>query len=173
MAAKTVTASLVTKLTINETLSTGLSSRIFSTDLLSDLEWVSGNTAVANGLNEIYCKAVSTVTLNSGANTTYTLTNITDDGGRAVAFANGVRGLLIQVTSRSAGDYLNVGAAASNAWTGLVNSNTAVMKVYDFAAFGVLSTDKYAVANGSSEQVKITNAGSNAITFKLAVLGNV
>jgi hypothetical protein len=172
MATQTVVATLRTTLTINETLTTGLASGNYSTSLIPSLEFEAGATNAANSINQIYCKAGSAVTLNSGANTTYTLTALTDEAGRAISFANGVRGLMIYVTSRSAGDYLNVGGAASNAWTGLVNTNGAVLRVYDFAAFGVMNTDKYAVANGSSEQVKITNAGSNAITFKLAVWGN-
>lgn len=172
MAAQSVVASMRVALSINETLTTGLASGNLSTSLVPDLEWVTGNTAVANGINQIFCKSASTVTLNGGANTTYTLTSLTDDAGVSRSFANGVRGLVIYVTSRSAGDYLTVGGAASNAWTGLVNSNTAVLRVYDFAAFGVTKTDKLTVTANSSEQIKITNAGNSAITFKLAVWGN-
>ena len=172
MAAQTVVASLSVKLNITETLAYGLANTNYSSSLVADLQYESGNSAVANGFNQIFCKSATSVTLNSGANATYTLTALTDDAGASRTFVNGVRGLVVYVTSRSAGDYLTIGGAASNAWTGLVNSTSAVLRVYDFAAFGVLNTDKYAVANGSSEQVKITNAGNAAITFKLAVWGN-
>jgi hypothetical protein len=172
MPAQTVVASMSVKLTITETLAYGLSSTNYSSNLVPDLQFVAGNSATANAISQIFCKSATSVTLNSGANTTYTLTALTDDAGVARTFANGVKGLVIYVTSRSAGDYLTVGGAATNAWTGICSNGAATLRVFDFAAFGVMNTDKYVVANGSSEQVKITNAGNSAITFKLAFLGN-
>ena len=105
------------------------------------------------------------------ASVTYTLTSLTDDIARTVTLAGGVRLVLLSVTSRTAGDYLTVGAAASNPWTSPFAGTTPALKVFDLLVLGIGSTDKYAVANGSNEQLKIVNSGSNPITFKLALLG--
>ncbi len=171
MAAQTVQASLAVRLNITETLSTGLSSVNASSDLVPSLQWVAGNAAVANGITQYFCNSASTITLNSGTNTTVTLTSLTDASGSSRTFVNGVKGLLIYVTSRSAGDYLTVGNAAANTWTGFVSVNTATLRVHDFLAVGVMSTDSLGV-NATSNQVKITNSGNAAITFKLAIIGN-
>lgn len=174
MAAQVLTGRFTSTINLNETLASGLSNSSSLPGTLSvAFDYTNGNSATAGAINQEFCKGYTTVTLNSGATVTYTLTSLTDDAGRSKSFANGVRGVAIYVTSRSTGDYLNVGAAASNAWTGLVNSNTAVFRVYDFFATAIgNSTDKLAVTASSSEQLKIANAGNSAITFKLAVWGN-
>jgi hypothetical protein len=172
MAAQTVSGSMNVQLSLSEILPHGLSNSTATGQILPSYTLINGNTNTALGINQIFCKGSTAVTLNSNSSVTYTLTSLTDDLGRAVSFANGVRGLAIYVTSRSTGDYLSVGNAASNAWTGIVSTGTATMKVYDFAAFQVASTDKYTATNGSNEQIKILNSGTNAITFKIAVWGN-
>lgn len=174
MAAQTLTGRFTAKIELSEVLASALTnSQSLPGSLQVSLDYSNGNTATAGAINQEFCKGATTVTLNSNTNATYTLTSLTDDAGRSKSFANGVRGLLIYVTSRSTGGYLEVGAAASNAWTGLVNSNTAVVRVYDFFAVAVgNSTDKYTVTANSSEQIKISNPTNSAITFKLATWGN-
>ncbi len=172
--AQTLTATLKPSLQVSETLGTNVSSTISDATLVPTISYVAGNSAVALGINADFIKGANTVTLNSSASVTYTLTALTDDATRAITLAGGVRVFYLTVTSRTAGDFLTVGAAASNPWTSpfaSANAATASLKVYDFIALGVGSTDKYAVANGSNEQLKIVNSGSNPITFKVALLG--
>lgn len=171
MAAQTVTATLKCTLSIAETLTTGLSSVNASSDLIPSFSWVSGNSATANAINQYFCNSTNTITLNSGANTTVTLTSLTDASGASRSFANGVRGLVVYVTSRSANSYLLMGNAAANTWTGFISVNTATVKITDFLAVSVANTDTLAV-NATSNQVKFLNVGNSAITFKLAVFGN-
>lgn len=111
----------------------------------------------------------SAVTLASGASVTYTLSALTDDLGRAVAFVK-VRAMIIQVTSRTAADYLTVGAAASNPWLAFLGGTTPTMKVYDLDV-KVASTDGFTVTASSSDQLKITNSGAASMTFKIGFLG--
>jgi hypothetical protein len=171
MASQSVVASMSVKLNITETLSTGLASVAASSDLVPAFSWVAGNTATANGVSQYFANSTNTITLNSGANTTLTLTALTDASGSSRTLVNGVRGFMIYVTSRSAGDFLTVGNSSANSWTGFVSVNTATFRVYDFHASAVMNTDKLAVSS-TSNQLRITNAGSNAITFKVALWGN-
>jgi hypothetical protein len=172
MAAQTLTGKFYARIDINETLASGLSNTSsLPGTLTASYDLVSGNTNTALAIDQEFCKGATTVTLNASASVTYTLTALTDDIGRSKSFANGVRGLSIYVTSRTAGDFLTIGAAATNTWTGLISINTATVKVFDFFATAVASTDKYAVSAGN-DQFKITNGGSNPITFKLATWGN-
>jgi hypothetical protein len=105
------------------------------------------------------------VTLAAGANVTYTLSALTDAIPRTVAFAH-IKGLLITTTTRTAGDYLTTGGAATHAWT-----NGPAETVYG-ATFHVADLiDGWAVASGSNDQLKITNSGSHSITFSIAAFG--
>lgn len=169
MAAQTVVASMTVRLTITETLAYGVGSGNYSSSLVPDLQLVAGNSATANAINQYFVKST---TLNSGANTTFVLTALTDDNGLPRSFANGVKGLKVYATTRTAGDFLTMGNAASAAWVGICSSNTATIRIADFASFDAMSTDKFVVANGSSEQLKFVNAGNSAITFKLIIWGN-
>ena len=173
MAAQVVSGYIRAQIGLSEIINSSLSvNAAISGEITPSYSYVNGASNTALGANQIFVKGASPVTLNSSSSVTYTLTAITDELGRSVSFANGVRGLAIYVTSRSAGDYLLVGNAGTNPWTGVVSTGTATVRVYDFFAVSVASTDKFTVANGSSEQVKIANAGTNAITFKIAVWGN-
>jgi len=172
MAAQTVTASMATQISVSETMSQALSNSVPATgQIVPSFAYVNGNSATALGINQYLARGVTTVTLNASANTTIVLTNTTDDIGRTVAFANGVRGIAVYATSRTTGDFLTIGAAATNTWTGLISVNTATVKVFDYFQVSVASTDKYAVSAGN-DQLKITNGGSNPITFKYVILGN-
>ena len=174
MAAQVLTGRFTSTINLNETLASGLSNSSSLPGTLNvAFDYTNGNSATSGAINQEFCKGYTTVTLNSNSSVTYTLTSLTDDSGRSKSFANGVRGLAVYVTSRSTGGYLELGGAASNAWTGLCNSTSAVIRVYDFFAVALSnSTDKYTVTASSSEQLKINNPGNSAITFKLATWGN-
>ena len=133
--------------------------------------YVNGTSATALAINQWFVPASSPITLASAASVTYTLTALTDAISRTVSFAGGVKLWGILVTSRTAGDYLTVGAAASNPWTSPFAGTTPAIKVYDLFVLGVGSTDKYAVAAGSNEQIKVVNSGSNPITFNFLMAG--
>ena len=171
--AQVLTAVLKPSLEITETFSTNLASTLSDATLTPVIQYVSGNSAVSLGIEADFVKGVNPVTLNSAASVTYTLTSLTDDATRSITLAGGVRLVYLSVTSRTAGDYLTVGQAASNPWTSPFVGTTPGVKVFDVLILGVGATDKYAVAGGSNEQLKITNSGSNPITFKLALLGCV
>ena len=110
------------------------------------------------------------VTLASSASVTYTLSALTDSEGRTVALAR-VRKLLIWLVSRTDGDYLSVGNAASHAWTGLCSSGTATLKVYDQLSAVAANAVGLVVSSGSSDQLKIVNSGSASITFGINISG--
>ncbi len=171
MAAQTVEATLTVKLSIAETSLNGLTSAKATGYLNTVFDWTNGVAANTNAINQIFCKAVTAVTLNGGTNTTYNLLSLTDDEGVSRSFANGVRGVLIQVTSRTAGNYLLVGNASANSWTGFCSVNTATLRVVDNLTTASTLTDVLPV-NATSNQVRIANPGNSAITFKLAVWGN-
>jgi hypothetical protein len=169
--AQTLTARTTGGIQVTETLTTNFGSTVSDYTLPLSISYVSGNSANSLAINASFIHGTNTVTLATGANATYTLTSLTDDAGRSVTMAGGVRMLVLYVTSRSAGDYLTVGAAGTNPWTSPFSGTTPALKVYDLLVLGVGSTDKYTVAAGSNEQLKITNSGSNSITFKVGILG--
>jgi hypothetical protein len=113
---------------------------------------------------------VNSVTLASGASVTYTLSALTDTEGRTIAFAR-VHKLLIWLVTRTDGDYLIVGNAATHPWTGLCSSGTATLSVYDALAAVAANAVGLVVTSGSSDQVKIHNSGSASITFGINAAG--
>ena len=130
-----------------------------------------GASAVASAINLHFEAASTPVTLASSASVTYTLSSLTDLLGRNFSMAGGVRLLVIQVTSRTAGDHLTLKPGATHGWTALVTGTTPVITIWDFFAVGVGNTDKYAITAGSNDQFTITNAGSNSITFSIGIAG--
>lgn len=166
-----VTADLKCSLTIDETVAF-VSSQVLEGKFTAALSYVAGAAAVSNGVNVSWTKAgAAAVTLASAATVTYTLTALTDALGRSATFAGGVRGLWIRVTSRTAGDYLTVGAAGTNPWTSMFGGTTPTIKVFKFLCVAADLTDEYAVTASSNEQLKITNSGSNSITFEIGLIG--
>ena len=139
----------------------------------SGTQFGNGTSATAAAINLQYIEGAGNQrTLAAAASVTLTLSNLTDQLGRNFSMVGGVRALALIVTSRTAGDFLTVGAAASNPLTSLFSGTTPALKVWDLLILGVYNTaDKYAVAASSADQLKITNSGSNPITFELALLG--
>ncbi len=174
MAAQTITG-IVGKggnlLEIDETLPAPFNTTTNPVYLSPNWQYVNGTSATALAINQWFEPSGTPITLAASASVTYTLTALTDGLGRAVSFAGGVRFWGILVTTRTAGDYLTVGAAASNPWTSPFAGTTPAIKVFDLLVLSVGSTDEYAVAAGSNEQIKIVNSGSNAITFKFIMAG--
>lgn len=174
MAAQVITAGIgrTNKLIeIVETLPVPFNTVPISGYLTPSFSFVNGAAGTALAINQWFVPASAPITLAASASVTYTLTALTDALGRSVSFAGGVRIWGILVTARTAGDFLAVGAAASNPWTAWITGTTPAIKVYDFFALAVGSTDKYAVSAGSNEQIKVTNSGSNPITFNFIMAG--
>lgn len=174
MAAQIITATIgggSQILSLNETLPAPFANQPLSVIFSPAWSFVNGAAAVANGINQWFQPSLGTVTLAGSASATYTLTALTDALGRSLTMAGGVRAWGILVTSRTAGDYLTVGAAGTNPWVSFMGGTTPTLKVWDFHFMGVKGTDKYVVTASSNEQLKITNSGSNPITFYLIVLG--
>lgn len=171
MAAQTMAARLIANLEVDETLPIGWTSATPANYLNLTTNFVSGNSAVSMGINQWFVPASPPITLASAATVTYTLVSLTDGLGRSLSVAGGVRYLGISVTSRTAGDYLTIGQAATHPWTAPFVGTTPGLKVYDLLILGVFGTDKYTVSSGSSDQLLITNSGSNPITFNFVTLG--
>lgn len=174
MAAQTLTGGIgrtASLLEIDETLTPGVTAATIANYFTPTADYVGGNSATALAINQWFMPASSPITLASSASVTYTLTSLTDNLGRSISFAGGVRAWGIYVTSRTAGDYLTVGNAASNPWTAFLGGTTPTFKVYDVFFVGVKSTDKYAVTAASNEQIKVTNSGSNSMTFQFIMAG--
>ena len=110
----------------------------------------------------------SAVTLAGGATITYTLSSLADDLGRSAAMAK-VREYMILVTSRTAGDYLTVGNAATHPWVAWLAGTTPAVMVYDCLL--LVNADGYPVVSGTSDQLLITNSGSHPITFTIVFNG--
>lgn len=115
--------------------------------------------------------AKSGVTLASSASTTYTLSSLTDDLGRTIAFVR-VRLILLQVTTRTGNDYLTIGGAAANPWAAIVANTNDLILIRDMWHLVDNSPAAYVVASGSSDQLKILNSGSASMVFSILLVGN-
>jgi hypothetical protein len=171
--AQTLTGQIYLTLSTTETLIYGPQSLAALGTFTVNTTFANGTSATAAAINNQYVEGANNQrTLAAGASVTLTLSALVDQLGRTVSMAGGVRALAIIVTSRTAGDFLTVGAAATNPWTALFSGTTPALKVWDLLVLSVYNTaDKYAVTAASSEQLKITNSGSNPITFEIAILG--
>jgi hypothetical protein len=125
---------------------------------------------VGNVINLQWQKATAAgtaVTLAAGASVTYILSALTDDLGRAVAFAR-LRRLAIRVAAKTVGGSLTVGGATANPCTAIVNGTFPVTD-YDLKVFA--DPLGAVVAAGSADQLKIANPSANPITFEIAITG--
>jgi len=83
-----------------------------------------------------------------------------------------VKAILIVNTATTAGEDLTVGGAAAQEWTAWVGA--AGDKVRIPADSCLLITNRkngWTVTNGASDTLRITNAGTGSITYKIAILG--
>lgn len=141
---------------------------------------IAASLAFANGTGAAqvnqHCEKLS-VTLAAGAGVTYTLSALTDSIGRTIPLAH-LQTLMIQVTSRTAGDFLVVGdpaASLTHPFSAIFDGATPAtnaLKVYDIFAIGVGNTvDGYAVGSGATDQLLVKNGGANPITFTVGFAG--
>lgn len=163
--AQNINASLSAGYAVTESLAYGFSSQNVPMQLLPVFSFTNGNGVASPNLVDDHFE--KTITLNSGASVTLTLSALTDDLGRSVAFA-AVAALILYPTVRTAGDKLTVGGAAANPWTAIASGTVPVFGLLFMVADGV---DGFAVSAGASDQLKITNSGANQITFKLGIVG--
>jgi hypothetical protein len=159
-----LTGSIALTYRINETLAYGLASESVQSEVLPSFALAAGTGSDQADLHW----SKSGVQLTATGTTTYTLSALADDLGRTVALAK-VKALLIYPTTRSAGDKLIVGAAASHPWNGPWGTGAKEVKALYLDVADL--TDNWAVSSGSSDQLQITASGSNAITFDIAVVG--
>lgn len=159
---------------ITEVLSLGSINEPVQATSAPNYEFTNGTSASGTVANVIdlhwELSGVNAVTLASSASVTYTLSNLTDSEGRTIAFAR-IHKLLIWLVTRNDGDYLTVGDAATHPWTGLCSSGTATLSVFDALVAVAANKVGLVVSSGSSDQIKITNAGAASITFGINASG--
>lgn len=171
---QTITGRVQVSWTMYETLAYGAvpSSNAPATGTITDtISYSNGTSGTAASINLHFEDATTPITLTSGSNQTFTLSNLTDGLNRNFSMAGGVRTLIIYVTSRTAGDYLTFAPGASDGWTALVSGTTPLIKIWDLFCVGVAQTDVYAITAGSNDQFTIHNAGANPITFQIGIGG--
>ena len=88
-----------------------------------------------------------------------------------ISFAK-IKAVLIINTSTTTGDDLTVGGAAAQEWTAWVAAAGDKVRVPADSCL-LISNKKtgWTVTNGASDTLRITNAGANPVTYKIAVLG--
>lgn len=111
-----------------------------------------------------------TYTLSAAATTTLTLSALTDDLGRTVAFVK-VKRLEIRITSKTGNDALVVGAAAANPITSFTGGTTPTWTVRTYDLKLAMDATGFAVASGSADQLKFNNSGAASMTFVVSISG--
>jgi hypothetical protein len=88
-----------------------------------------------------------------------------------VGFAS-IKGMLIVNTAVAGGEDLIVGAAASHPWGSPFGATTHQVRVPAGAALLLVNTTNgWAVTSGSADVLRVTNAGSGSIDYKIALVG--
>ena len=109
-------------------------------------------------------------TLTAGANETLDLSgSLTNFHGDVVAFT-GVKSLTIAIVAPDGTKKLTVGNAASNSFQGPLSASSTQDVHYDME-WKNWSAAGYAVANGSTDNLKIANPGASSVIFCIAVIG--
>lgn len=155
-----LTASAVEQLTI------GLGTAPITSTASSSLSLASGTGA--NAINKVWSKS-STPAI--GTPDTWTLSALTDDVGRTVAFGK-VRALVVINLDAVDGHALILGNAATNPWAGPFGAGTNTVKVPAggfLALVGPLAT-AFAVTAGTSDQLKV-DPGANSVPYKILLVG--
>jgi hypothetical protein len=102
------------------------------------------------------------------ASVTYVLSAALDRLSRTIPFLH-IKVLVIDIVSRTAGDHIVWGPGVTNGWTGLLASGT--MPVWRLMVHVIDKVDSIPVTSGSNDQLTLSNAGSNPMTYKLLLLG--
>jgi hypothetical protein len=111
-----------------------------------------------------------TYNLTAAGTVTLTLSALTDDIGRTVAFARVTR-LSIQVTSKTGNDYLTVGAAGTNPFISILGGTTPTYIVRNYDLKIANDTTGFVSTASSSDQLKIVNSGAASMTFVVSIAG--
>jgi hypothetical protein len=84
-----------------------------------------------------------------------------------------VKWLKVRVTSTNTADILSIGGAASNAWESWVGAAGDIVKVGPGGSFSLEnpSAAGYPVAAGSGDQLKLTNGGTNTLSYEIMIVG--
>ncbi len=83
-----------------------------------------------------------------------------------------IKSLLIVNTQAAAGEDLTIGAAASNAWTGLFGGSAHTLDVpADSSALLINRNTGWSVVDSSSDVLRIANSGTADITYRIALVG--
>lgn len=166
--AQTITGSFEASYAITEQLVWGLNNP--DTPQGSDSSSLALNNGNGgNGVIDLHCElGIKTpITLAAGASVTYTLSALTDDLGRSVAFAY-VLVWYLRITTITVGDYLTITPGVTHGWTALFSGTGHKCKRC------VLAMDDgrgFQVTAGANDQITITNSGANPISFILALAG--
>jgi hypothetical protein len=83
-----------------------------------------------------------------------------------------IKAIHIVNTSTTTGDDLTVGGAAAQEWTAWVGAAGDKVKIPADSCL-LISNKKtgWIVTDGASDTLRITNAGANPVTYKIAILG--
>lgn len=124
-------------------------------------------TGTANGeVDRVWSAAIS---LGAGASVTYDLRALTaPDGGSAYSMAE-----VVEVTIQNDGTAdIHAGNAASNAWTGFVQTTTTLLTVPASGIVTVHTRGGGMATSGSSKDLKLLNSsGAVTVTGKIIVKG--
>lgn len=164
---------IATQVTINLTIVEQLTLGFVTSPVQDQILPVFALTAgVGSSQNDLHYEDVGRV-LAAGSTETYILSALSDSQGRTIAFVK-VRVFMIEITARTAADYLTVGdpgGVGTHVWTAIVGGATQSFKVFDFEMKIAQLTDGFAVTSGSNDQIRITNSGANPITYNFALTG--
>lgn len=163
--AQVVTQTIAVSDTVNETLSLGTATaaNIQATTATS----FSYGTGTGAGSIDLHWE--HTYTLASAATQTLTLSALTDDIGRTVAFAR-IKRLLINITSKTGNDVLTVGAA-TNPITTLLGGTTPTFLVRNFDIKVANDATGFVVTPSTADQLKFVNSGAASMTFTVSISG--
>jgi len=99
------------------------------------------------------------------------LTNTIFGSTITINFAK-IKGVLIMNMASTAGEDLLVGGAAAQAWSAWVGAADDRVRVPADSCLLISSRkDGLTVTNGASDTLRIANAGTGSITYRIAVLG--
>lgn len=161
-----VTADIKLTATAVETLTVGLGSAPVPSAIAQALSFTNGTGA--NNVNKVFSKSATAA---ASTPDTYTLSALTDDLGRTVAFSK-VRVLIVINLETTDGHDLTVGNAATNPWVGPfgAGTNTVSIGAGGFLVLVAPLATAYAVTSGASDQLML-NPGANSVAYKILILG--
>jgi hypothetical protein len=161
---KVVTQTVSIKNAISETLTFGLATSVnVPANVDATYVYANGTTAAAidDRIEKVY-------TLAAGGTQTITLSAMTDDLGRAVAFAR-IKVLQVSITAKTGNDYLTVGNAATNPWLAILGGTTPTFIVRGCDLKTANDATGFVVVSGSSDRLMFTNSGAAPVTFTVAL----